>query len=124
MQRRCKEIFERLSGKDITEKQIMAASLILTADALIDMLIFEDGNGLKIDEMTQFLSTHGEVSSDTRAYEWLLDWLAQNNKKFEGKDDLPEVWGRLRWGRFPSFATSLIKPAPITDLTHHPFSPG
>ncbi len=93
------DFFERLSGKDITEKQIMAASLILTADALIDMLIFEDGNGLKIDEMTQFLSTHGEVSSDTRAYEWLLDWLAQNNKKFEGKDDLPEVWGKTEVGK-------------------------
>lgn len=94
-----KGYFEKLSGKDITEKQTLAASLILTADALIDMLIFEDGNGLKIDELSQFLSTHGEVSSDMRAYEWLVDWIAQNSKKFSARDDIPETWGKNEIGK-------------------------
>ena len=88
--------FERLSGQDITEKQLMAASLILTADSLIDMLIFKDGNGLAIDEVTQFLATHGEVSQDMRAYEWLMDWLAQNRRRFSDGDDAPETWGRIK----------------------------
>ncbi len=88
------DFFEKLSGKDITEKQTLAASLILTADALTDMLIFQDGNGLTVDEVTQFLATHGEVSSDMRAYEWLLDWIAQNNQKFSASDNIPEVWGK------------------------------
>lgn len=94
-----KDFFEKLSGKDITEKQTLAASLILTADALIDMLIFNDGNGLKIDELSQFLATHGEVSSDMRAYEWLIDWIAQNNKKFCSRDDMPETWGKNEPGK-------------------------
>lgn len=90
-----KNFFEKLSGKDITEKQVLAASLILTADALMDLLIFKDGNGLTVDEMTGFLSTHSEVSSDVRALDWLMDWIAQNSKKFSGKDDTPETWGRV-----------------------------
>lgn len=90
-----KRFFDNLSGKDITEKQVLAASLILTADALMDMFIFEDGNGLTVDEMTGFLSTHSEVSSDVRALDWLMDWIAQNSKKFSGKDDTPETWGRV-----------------------------
>lgn len=89
-----KIFLEKLSGKDITEKQIMAASLILTADTLIDMFIFKDGNGLTVDEVTRFLATHSEVSSDMRAYDWLMDWIAQNNQKFGGRDDIPEVWGK------------------------------
>lgn len=89
-----KKFFEKLSGKDITEKQVLAASLVLTADALIDMLIFQDGNGLTVDEMTRFLSTHSEVSSDVRALDWLMDWIAQNSKKFSGRDDTPETWGK------------------------------
>ena len=93
------DFFEKLSGSDITEKQIMAASLILTADALTDMLIFQDGNGLEINELTQFLATHSEVSADTRAYDWLLDWIAQNGKKFEARDDVPEVWGKNEVGK-------------------------
>lgn len=93
-----KMFFEKLSGKDITEKQVLAASLILTADALMDAVIFQDGNGLTIDEMTQFLSTHSEASADSRAYDWLLDWIAQNGKKFSGRDDVPEVWGKTGTG--------------------------
>lgn len=89
-----KDFFEKLTGKDITEKQIVAASLILTADALTDMLIFKDGNGLYIDEVADFLATHDDVSADKRAYDWLLDWIAQNGRKFSGRDDIPEVWGK------------------------------
>ena len=74
---------------------MLAASLILTADVLIDTFIFNDGNGLRIDELSQFLSTHSEVSSDVRAYEWLIDWIAQNSKRFDADDDMPETWGRM-----------------------------
>jgi len=89
-----KDFFEKVSGQDITEKQTMAASLILTADALTDMFIFQDGNGLSVDEVTDFLATHDDVSADKRAYDWLLDWIATNGQKFSGRDDIPEVWGR------------------------------
>ena len=112
--------FEKLSGKDITEKQTMAASLIMTADTLIDILIFEDGNGLKIDEMTQFLATHGEVSSDSRAYEWLMDWIAQNNQKLGGRDDVPETWGKTEVDRI-SIIRSVFNKA-CTEKGYNPSS--
>lgn len=88
------DFFEKLSDKDITEKQTITASLILTADALIDMFIFRDGKGLAVDEITQFLATHSEVSADLRAYEWLLDWIAQNGQKFSTASGSPEIWGK------------------------------
>lgn len=88
------DFFEKLSGGDITEKQIVAASLILTADALADMIIFNDGNGLTIDQVKKFLVTNSEVSIGKRAYEWLLDWLVQNSKKFKETSDASETWGK------------------------------
>ena len=88
------DFFEKLSGGDITEKQIVAASLILTADALADMIIFKDGNGLTIDQVKKFLVTNSEVSVGKRAYEWLLDWLVQNSKKFKETSDASETWGK------------------------------
>lgn len=87
--------FEKLSRSDISEKQVMAASLILAADEIVTNMIFEDGNRLTIDEISQFLATHSEVSSDVRAYDWLCDWLAQNNKRFNENGDSLEIWGRL-----------------------------
>lgn len=93
------DFFERLSGDDITEKQVIAASLILTADAMADMLIFQDGNGLPIDQVKKFLVTNSEVSVGKRAYEWLLDWLVQNNKKFDERSDNVETWGKSQLGK-------------------------
>ncbi len=92
------DFFERLSGDDITEKQVIAASLILTADALTDMLIFQDGNGLSIDQVKKFLVTNSEVSVGKRAYEWLLDWLVQNSKRFRETSDNTETWGKTQIG--------------------------
>lgn len=90
--------FDRLSGKDITEKQIIAASLILTADNLINEWIFKDDKKLTVDELSKYLSTHSEVSADRRALDWLMDWTAQNNNKFiqgDNEDEVKETWGRI-----------------------------
>ena len=73
--------------------------MILTADALTDLFIFKDGNGLTLDEITKFLSTHSEVSSNIRALEWMMDWIAQNSKKFSGKDDISEIWGKINFDK-------------------------
>lgn len=92
------DFFKLLSDGDITEKQIVAASLILTADAMADMLIFQDGNGLTVSQVKKFLVTNSEVSVGKRAYEWLLDWLVQNNKKFKSTSDAAETWGKTAPG--------------------------
>lgn len=91
-----KDIFKRLTGTEITEKQALAASLILTADALTDAIIFQDGNGLEIQEVAQFLSTHKEVSVNDRAFEWLKGWVAENLNHFNEEADNIDVWGKVR----------------------------
>lgn len=85
--------FEKMYEGDITEKQALAGSLILAADALIDTFIFKDGNGLKIDDMKKFLLKNADIEVGKRAYEWLLDWIAQNYIRFT-EDGSGEVWGK------------------------------
>lgn len=94
-----KGLYKELTETEITEKQALAASLILTADALIDDLIFQDGNGLAVKEVAQFLSTHEEVSVNLKAYEWLMEWLAQNSARFdEDQEKMPDIWGKISYG--------------------------
>lgn len=85
--------YRRLSGKGITDKQVLAASLILTADVLIEELIFKDGNELNVDDVTKFLSTHSEVSAGKRAYEWLWDWVTENWIHFDEHNE-KGTWGK------------------------------
>ncbi|MDD4096613.1 MAG: DUF927 domain-containing protein [Oscillospiraceae bacterium] len=93
---------------DTTEKQAMAAALILTADQLIYEWIFieEDwvhekiqagGGGLlplNSDDMKQFLLTKAQVDVNSRAYEFLCDWVAANRNRFED-DSQGETYGKI-----------------------------
>lgn len=85
--------FKTLSGKDITDKQVLAASLILAADVLIERYIFKDGAELNVNDVTKFLSTHDEVSANVRAMEWLDGWIAQNGRRFD-ENNKDECWGK------------------------------
>lgn len=94
-----KDFYKQLTSTEITEKQALAASLIMTADALADMFIFQDGQGLQIKEVSQFLSTHDEVSVNLKAYNWLMEWLAQNSAHFkENQDKVTDIWGKMSFG--------------------------
>jgi hypothetical protein len=95
------DIYKSIIKGDTTEKQALAASMILTADALIDLWIFKDGQELKYNDITPFLSTKTEVSQNERAYEWLCDWLAQNRSRFEESSPtspVTETWGKIEIG--------------------------
>lgn len=88
----------KLSEGESTEKQAIAASLILTADKLIDEWIFKDGKTLEISDIEQYLSTKAEVSQNERALEWLYDFVAQNNARFSTNsygEYTGEVWGSV-----------------------------
>ena len=74
--------FSILSKGDTTEKQAMAAALILTADAAADQLIFHTGISLTVDEITEFLKSKSSVSAGERGYAFLCDWVAMNSAKF------------------------------------------
>lgn len=92
--------FFRKINQSSTEKQALAASLILTADFLINEHIFRDGRCISFEELQQFLSDKDSVCQEKRAYEWLQGWIAQNRNKFisSGREAVSECYGRIDAG--------------------------
>ena len=84
-QRIYQDYFKELSASDTTEKQAMAAALILTADQLVTEWIFSDDMQLTVAEIQRFLLTKAQVSANIRGYQYMCDWVAQNESKFENQ---------------------------------------
>lgn len=87
------EIFQELSASDTTEKQAMAAAMILVADVLATRWIFMDGQMLTMPEISAFLQSKAAVSSGERGYRYMCDWVAQNVNKFSQIMDTGDVYG-------------------------------
>ena len=90
--------FKRLTDKGATEKQSTSASLILTADSLINQWIFNDDVLLTVDDLFPYLYTKDDVSANKNAYEWIKDMVASNINNFKTNDfgDYPkECWGKI-----------------------------
>lgn len=80
---------------DITDKQIMAASLILAADTLVSSIIFEDDNLLTVGQMSEFLKTKSDMDINKRAYDYAIQICNMNPNRFiEGEDNKGELWGK------------------------------
>lgn len=79
--------FEACTKNDTTEKQAMAAAVILTADKFATDWIFQDGNALTLDEISEFLKSKETVSMMERGYDILCDWVAINANKLHGYRD-------------------------------------
>lgn len=97
---RAADLFKRYSVQlgegDTTEKQAMAAALVLTADNLATEWIFKDGRALTAGEISEFLRTKASVSAHERGYQYLCETISQNANKFLGGDTpVSDVWGRL-----------------------------
>lgn len=86
VQKKVREIYNdyyhELCKGDSTEKQAMAAAVILTGDLLATQWIFEDGLELTVDDMRRFMASKESVSAGHRAYTWLRDWVASSNNHF------------------------------------------
>lgn len=80
---------------DTTDKQIMAISLILTADKLVTDCLFRDGRNLKIDDVSEFMHTKQSVSVNQRAYDYICEFVVANKNKFSGYSEVGEVWGEV-----------------------------
>lgn len=93
-----KGIYKDIVKGDTTEKQALAASLILTADTLINLWIFEDKQELFYKDIIAFLSTRAEVSTNERAYSWINEWIAQNRSKFSESTMATDTWGKFELG--------------------------
>lgn len=92
-----RELYERIYTEcvqgDATEKQAMAAALILTADKLATEWIFRDGQVLKIDDIAVFMRDEKEVSLTDRGYEYACGWVASNINQFSANIERGERYG-------------------------------
>jgi len=88
-----------MDGK-ATDKQILSASLVLTADEWVTEHYFHDGRALTIDEMLPMLQTPTAANINRRCYEWLIDTVSANPGRFEPREDgsyAGECWGVTEW---------------------------
>ncbi len=90
--------FELLSKSETTEKQCMAAAIILTADALTSEMFFGT-KPLEVSQVAQFLKSKSSVSVGDRGYQHICDWVAMNIGNFLGasetQDTLPsKIYGQ------------------------------
>ena len=92
-----KKNFKALSENDTTEKQAMAAAILLTADQLATEWIFKDDCALQASEITAFLASKAAVSAGRRGYMYMCDWVAQNSSRlpYTGKVENGDVYGLL-----------------------------
>ena len=65
-----------------SDKQVMAAAVLLVADELATRMLFKDGNGLTVGELADYLLSKDEVDVNRRAYDFLCGWVAQNAAAF------------------------------------------
>lgn len=91
------DFFKRCTESDTTDKQAMAAAVILTADALATEWIFKDGKALTVDEIGQFLKAQSTVSLADRGYDIICDWVAINANKMRGTDS-GDCYGLVKEG--------------------------
>lgn len=80
---------------DTTEKQAMAAAVIVTADQLATRWIFKDGQALTIRDMAEFLKSKEAVSAADRGYHYMCDWVSQNANRLHGADTSMDVYGLI-----------------------------
>ena len=98
---RAKELYEQFYStcvsSDTTEKQAMAASAVLTADALATEWIFQDGRALTYQDIAEFLKTKERVSLLERGYDLLCDWVSINANRFKTAQNEPknEIYGAI-----------------------------
>lgn len=89
------QIYAECVQGDATEKQAMAAALILTADKLATEWIFQDGRALTVDDITAFVRDEKEVSLTERGYEHACGWVASNANQFKEVVDRGARYGLM-----------------------------
>lgn len=84
--------------KSIEDKQVLSFSLVLVGDYILEKL-FNDGIYLDLEKCIYQLKTSDDVQETQRVYEYILDTVEQNIKKFEIDDNYHgEIWGFIKDG--------------------------
>lgn len=99
MRKLFQKYYTALSG-DIDAKQVISAAILLTADAIASMFIFgNDKRCLTPDELKEFLITKSESDTDRHCYQFIIDWVSQNPRRFDPADENNgECWGIIEDG--------------------------
>lgn len=93
---RYQELFKELASGNSTEKQAMAAAMIVLADELADKFIFKTGKVLTVSDMSRFLKDKSDVSAGQRGYDFICDYIAMNQSRFlKPEENSGEVWGKI-----------------------------
>lgn len=119
-----KQYYDALSGL-ATDKQILSASLLLAADAMAEMLIFEDGKLLTPDDIKPYLVTPEQADTNARAYDWLCDFIACNPSRFNPNsfgDYSGECWGTVDESAGKAYIIKGVFDRIMTDAGFNPAS--
>lgn len=92
-----KEFYRELLKYDSTEKQALSASAMLTADNIATSIIFQDDNGLQIQDIVGIMTKKDDIDQNKRAYNYILELVAKNYNKFRSElnDCIGEIWGKV-----------------------------
>ena len=85
--------YKELSSGSTTEKQAMAAAMLLTADELADRFVFKTEKHLTVSQISEFLKSKASVSAGERGYSYMCDWVAMNSNKFRADNENSDVYG-------------------------------
>ena len=84
-------IFAEYSEKGFTDKQALAASIVVVAEAFYSTIILGEPPSFDAEDLEPYSATHDDVSQDLRAVEWLKGWIVKNWNKFD--EDASEIYG-------------------------------
>ena len=89
------DAFLKLNSSETTDKQAIAAAILVAADVLATEWIFKDDNAITAEEIAKFLASRASVSTGARGYSYMCDWVAQNTNKLKETVDVGEVFGLI-----------------------------
>lgn len=92
-----KTFYQELLKSDSTDKQAASAAALLAADYIATQMIFQDGNGLTVEDVTSIMTKKDDVNVNKRAYDFICELVVRNPSHFKPNDFgdyTSEVWGR------------------------------
>ena len=98
---RYRELYATVSG--VTDKQAMAATMVLLGDALARECLFPEEEPLTWEDISEHFYNDEDVSTSERAKEYIIGWMAQNRNKFDVDNN-----GTEKWGVSDAFTTCVI----------------
>jgi hypothetical protein len=87
--------YDEAMKNNTTEKQAMAAALLLAGDFMATQWIFKDGDPLTVADIAEFLKSREDVSAADRGYQYVCDWVTQNANKMQRDTESGDVFGLI-----------------------------